>query len=67
MRKCDILHQHVTSIRRCLEETFGDKHCGIYSGAYQLRQQVYDATLQSLRIELAVFLFDNKYKWSQFP
>ena len=49
------------------ENSGGDGHCGIYSAVDQLRQQGFNASLQSLRTNVAAFLIDNKYAWSHFP
>jgi len=64
----DILVQRVTSIGRRLQENLGgDGHCGIYSAVDQLQQQGFNASLQSLRTDVAAFLIDKEYAWSQFP
>ena len=64
----DILVQRATSIGRHLKENLGgDGHCGIYSAVNQLQQQGFNATLQSLRTDVAVFLIDKEYAWSHFP
>jgi len=56
-REFDILIQLVTSIGRRIKETGGGGHCEIYSAADQLWQQGFNATLQSLRTDLAAILF----------
>jgi len=64
----DILVQRVTSVGRRLTENLGeDGHCGIYSTVDQLRQQGFNASLQSLRTDVAAFLIDKEYAWSHFP
>jgi len=64
----DILVQRVTSIGRRLKENLGgDGHCGIYSDVDQLQQQGFNVSLQSLRTDVAAFLIDKEYAWSQFP
>ena len=64
----EILVQRATSIGRPLKEKLGaDGHCGIYSAVDQLRQQGFNATLQSLRTEVVAFLIDTEYAWSHFP
>jgi len=49
------------------ENLGGDGHSGIYSAIDQLRQQGFNATLQSLRTDVAAFLIDKEYAWSHFP
>jgi len=64
----DILVQRVTSIGCRLKENIGgDGHCGIYSAIDQLQQQGFNTSLQSLRTDVAGFLIDKEYTWSQFP
>jgi len=64
----NILIQWATSIGRRLKDNLGgDGHCGIYSAVDQLRQQGFNATLQSLRTDVAAFLIDKEYTWSHFP
>ena len=64
----DILVQRVTSIgRRLKQNSGGDGHCGMYSAVDQLQQQGFNVSLQSLRTDIAAFLIDKEYAWSQFP
>jgi len=49
------------------ENLRGDGHCGIYSAVDQLQQQGCNTSLQSLRTDVAAFLIDKQYAWSQFP
>ena len=60
-----ILVQRATSIGRRLKELGGNGHCGIYSAADQLQQQGLNATLQFLHTDVAAFLIDKEYAWSQ--
>jgi len=63
----DILVQRVTSIGHRLKENLGgDGHCGIYSAVDQLQQQGFNSSLQSLCTDVADFLIDKEYAWSQF-
>jgi len=64
----DIFVQRANSIgRRLTENLGGNGHCGIYSAVDELRQQGLNATLQSLRTDVAAFRIDEEYAWSQFP
>jgi len=63
----DFLVQRATSKgRRLKDHLVGDGHCEIYSAVDQLRQQGFNATLQSLRTDIAAFLTDKEYAWSHF-